>query len=249
MMPKPLANAHSHNDYAHARPLLDALDQGFCSVEADIYLVDGKLLVGHNREDLKPERTLDALYLAPLFERFKRNNGSIYPEKVACSLLIDIKADSARLWPVLERELYRYRPMLTRWRGDLATPGALTVVLSGDRPAQQVAAARERYAALDGRPSDLGKGYPAGLYPWISESWFGLFKYAGVGLMSRADREKLADLVARIHDEGRKVRFWGYPDTPAFWGLQRAAGVDIINTDRLAELAAFLLDKPAPPTR
>src|SRR5207237_4622701 len=40
----PLIHAHAHNDYEHTRPLLDALDHGFCSVEADIHLVDGKLL-------------------------------------------------------------------------------------------------------------------------------------------------------------------------------------------------------------
>ena len=26
----PLETAHAHNDYYHDRPLLDALDQGFC---------------------------------------------------------------------------------------------------------------------------------------------------------------------------------------------------------------------------
>ena len=60
----PLPNAHAHNDYEHNRPLFDALDHGFTSVEADVFLVDGKLLVGHDREALKPERTLDSLYLA-----------------------------------------------------------------------------------------------------------------------------------------------------------------------------------------
>jgi hypothetical protein len=43
--PVPLTRAHAHNDYLHARPLFDALDHGFCSVEADVWLVDGKLLV------------------------------------------------------------------------------------------------------------------------------------------------------------------------------------------------------------
>ena len=65
----PLAQAHAHNDYEHDRPLLDALDHGFTSVEADIYLVDGALLVAHNRRDVKPERTLEKLYLDPLQER------------------------------------------------------------------------------------------------------------------------------------------------------------------------------------
>src|SRR5262245_56842543 len=57
---------HAHNDYAHAVPLHDALDRGFCSVEADIFLVCGDLLVGHNQAALDPARTLESLYLDPL---------------------------------------------------------------------------------------------------------------------------------------------------------------------------------------
>src|SRR4051812_44226103 len=45
--PTPLKNAHAHNDYLHPRPLFDALDQGFTSVEVDVFLVNGQLLVGH----------------------------------------------------------------------------------------------------------------------------------------------------------------------------------------------------------
>ena len=68
----PLRQAHAHNDYAHSRPLLDALDHGFCSVEADVFLVKDKLLVGHTFLELKPNRTLESLYLDPLLERVKR---------------------------------------------------------------------------------------------------------------------------------------------------------------------------------
>ena len=35
----------------------DALDHGFCSVEADVFLVKDQLLVGHSSIDLRPERT------------------------------------------------------------------------------------------------------------------------------------------------------------------------------------------------
>jgi len=44
-----LRGAHAHNDYQHERPLLDALAHGFQSVEADVFLVEGKLLVALNR--------------------------------------------------------------------------------------------------------------------------------------------------------------------------------------------------------
>src|SRR5204862_3959746 len=66
--PPPLIRAHAHNDYEHSRPLLDALDRGFCSIEADVWLVDGRLLVAHDRNAVKAERTLQTLYLDPLRE-------------------------------------------------------------------------------------------------------------------------------------------------------------------------------------
>src|SRR2546426_4129702 len=76
--PPPLVRAHAHNDYEHARPLLDALDHGFCSIEADVWLVEGKLLVAHDRNKVKPDRTLQALYLDPMRERVRRNGGGVY---------------------------------------------------------------------------------------------------------------------------------------------------------------------------
>src|SRR5262245_7590292 len=77
--PKPQTRLHAHNDYEHARPLLDALDHGFCSIEADIFLVDGQLLVAHDQSKLNPERTLEKLYLEPLRQRVTRNGGRVYP--------------------------------------------------------------------------------------------------------------------------------------------------------------------------
>src|SRR5262245_27609964 len=76
--PTPLIQAHAHNDYEHQRPLLDALDHGFCSVEADIYLVDDRLLVAHEREKVKPDSTLESLYLELREERVKQNGVSVY---------------------------------------------------------------------------------------------------------------------------------------------------------------------------
>ena len=78
-VPKPLPAAHAHNDYLHKRPLLDALAHGFCSAEADIFLVDGVLLVAHERASLDKNRTLKALYLDPLLERTRKNSGRVHP--------------------------------------------------------------------------------------------------------------------------------------------------------------------------
>lgn len=70
----PLRHAHAHNDL-HERPLLDALEHGFASVEADVYLVDGQLLVGHTRAELKPDDLINTDDLVGL-ERFLRRQRS-----------------------------------------------------------------------------------------------------------------------------------------------------------------------------
>ncbi|MGO4759075.1 hypothetical protein AB4212_62455, partial [Streptomyces sp. 2MCAF27] len=88
----PLARAHAHNDYEHPHPLTDALSHGFGSVEADIWLVDGQLLVAHDAEDLDPTRTLESLYLDPLARRVKQHGGRVYRgHDLTLQLLIDIK--------------------------------------------------------------------------------------------------------------------------------------------------------------
>ncbi|WP_328591001.1 PI-PLC domain-containing protein [Saccharopolyspora karakumensis] len=88
----PLAQAHAHNDYLHERPLLDALDHGFTSVEADIYPLGDSLLIGHDPFQLNPDRTIESLYLDPLVERLNAGGGSIYPgHDTDFQLLVDFR--------------------------------------------------------------------------------------------------------------------------------------------------------------
>ena len=90
---------HAHNDYEHARPLHDALARGFGSVEADIWLVDGALLVAHDRKALRPDRTLQALYLDPLRERVRTLGGRVQPGRDGFTLLVDVSQRPGRPTP------------------------------------------------------------------------------------------------------------------------------------------------------
>lgn len=238
--PVPLVQAHAHNDYEHTRPLLDALDQGFCSVEADIYLVDGRLLVAHDRPKVKPERTLEALYLDPILARVRANGGRLFRGGPPATLLIDLKTDGAETYPKLREVLERYREMLTVFEPNRTRTNAITVILSGNRPWDLLAAETNRLAALDGRLPDLDRNPSPHLVPLVSDSWRPTFQWNGTGDMPSAEKAKLADYVQRAHAQGRRIRFWGAADTEAVWRAHHDAGVDMINTDHLAELAAFL---------
>ncbi len=244
----PHPNAHSHNDYFRKHPVTDALAQGFGSIEADINLVDGRLLVAHDREHTSPEKTLEAMYLEPLRQRCRANGGQVYRGgQNDFFLLIDIKADAEGTYAVLGPLLARYGDILTRSTPTNTTPGAVTAVLSGDRPDTTGFALRpERWCGLDGRLADLESNPPAHLVPWLSESWRPLFGELKDGKLTESDRLKLRKLTDRAHRQGRKVRFWGAPDRPAIWGEFRDGGVDLLNADDLPALAAFLEGRHPP---
>ncbi|MGA4838207.1 phosphatidylinositol-specific phospholipase C/glycerophosphodiester phosphodiesterase family protein [Streptomyces sp. G45] len=244
---RPLAQAHAHNDYEHRRPLLDALDHRFTSVEADIYLVDGDLLVAHDPQDLDPARTLRTLYLDPLAQRVRAHGGAVYPRwKGEFQLLVDIKADGEAAYQELDRELRAYPDLFTSYRRGRVRRSAVTVVVSGDRAARgPMEAQTERRAFYDGRLSDLGSAAPASLIPLISDNWSNNFGWQGVGAIPAAQRAKLRRIVSDAHGCGQRVRFWSTPDTPgrareAVWNELLAAGVDHLNTDDLAGLRTFL---------
>jgi hypothetical protein len=243
--PVPLLRAHAHNDYEHPRPLLDALDCGFGSIEADIYLVAGQLLVAHNAKDVKPERTLEALYLDPLRARVQQNGGRVYRSGPTITLLIDVKTEAVATYAALHTRLEKYSSILTVFRDGVAAPGAITVILSGNRARAELAAQPVRYAALDGRIDDLAANPPSVLVPWVSDNWQKVFTWKWTGPMPEADRAKLRDLVSQAHAQGRRIRFWSTPDTPEAWHLLHDAGVDLINTDHLTGLRDFLLATPA----
>jgi len=241
--PRPLIQAHSHNDYEHQRPLFDALDCGFCSVEADIYLVEGKLLVAHDRREVNAERTLQALYLEPLRQRARAHGGRIYSSGPEVSLMIDVKDSWQATYPVLRSVLEKYADILTSFEEKRITTRAVRVVISGNRSTDMFAGERIRYASADGTLADLDSGMSAELVPWISSRWGASFTWGGEGRMPENEEMKLRQIVTQAHQQGRRVRFWGAPDKPVFWRQMTTENVDLINTDDLRGLQSFLNER------
>jgi len=242
---EPLPAAFAHGDCEHPRPLHDALDHGFANVEADVHLVGNELLVGHDVEDLRPGRTLAALYLDPLRERVRRNGGFVYARPTPFSLLVDVKTAAEPGYAALHGLLRGYADMLTVVRGSEVAAGPVTVLVSGDRPLATMRAQGERYAFYDGRLDDIDGDIPVTVMPWISDDWTAHFRWRGEGPVLEGEGWRLRALARQAHAAGRKLRFWATPDRPGpartvLWRELLAAGVDLLNTDDLGGLRAFL---------
>ncbi|KAK2759144.1 Altered inheritance of mitochondria protein 6 [Arachnomyces sp. PD_36] len=145
------ARCHSHNDYWRLVPLYSALHAGCISVEADVWMFDGELFVGHSLWSLNHQRTLRTLYVDPLVKILDSQNqvSEFSPEKdqplhgvfdtepsQQLVLLVDFKNDGAAIWPHLVSQLapLRDRGYLTYFNGTDVVPGPLIVVGTGNAP-------------------------------------------------------------------------------------------------------------------
>jgi len=227
-------SVHSHNDYEQTTPFHHAFDRGFQSIEADVWLVDGRLLVAHDRQDAHPERSLAVLYLDPLQTKLDRKgHWRQGPKDRKLQLLIDIKSEGITTLRALQALLQQY-PSLT------GSP-SLTISVSGNRPTIDAYKDWASYLFFDGRP---GISYnPASLsrISLISDSWANYIDRKTL----RFDTLRAARAVEAAHAIGKPFRFWASPDNEAGWRLVARLGADFLNTDRIDALADFLVANPS----
>ena len=242
--PDRLPQGHAHNDYEHAHPLVDALRAGLTSVEADVWPVDGRLLVAHTRDEVDRSRTLTSLYLRPLAQRFAADRHR--PRVPRVQLLVDVKGDPSTTLPLLRARLAHYGSVLTRYRGCTVTPGPVSVVLSGN--ARPAAPSGETVSSFgyDVQPDHIrATRLKDAITPLVSAQWDAYFSWDGHGRMPGDERARLGQMVRAAHAVGSAVRFYETPDEPgaardAVWRELAAAGVDYISTDDLAGFQAFI---------
>ena len=239
---KPIRDGHSHNDYWRNRPMLDALDHGFCSVEADVFLRDGQFWAGHVTAEIMLRRNLETIYLKTLKEQIALNGGTVYPGVETFYLWIEFKEDPEEAWAALSPLLEKYKDMLCSVTDGVKKPGPVQVIITGNRPFKSFEDSKGKtfYATLDGRFSDLDNpNRPAWMVGAINESWGSVCSWKGNGEFPADQRAKLAALIDKAHSQGRLLRFWGAPQNATFWTELRRLKVDFINTDHLTTFRNF----------
>ncbi|KAF7585814.1 Altered inheritance of mitochondria protein 6 [Aspergillus hancockii] len=148
---------HSHNDYWRPVPLFSAIKAGCVGVEADVWLFEEELYVGHTTSSLTQQRTLRNLYIEPLMKILEKQNPNtgFHPtvgQPVqgvfdtdpfrSLILLIDFKTDGDATWNRVVSQLspLRDRGYLTYFNGTDVVNGPITVVGTGNTPFNMVTA-------------------------------------------------------------------------------------------------------------
>lgn len=263
-----VANVHSHNDYWRDVPLLTSLSYGCASTEADVWLINGTLLVGHDLASLRPERNFSSLYIEPLVKILDQKNPSTqytayaqekfgYSENngiydtdsgISLNLLVDVKTPGSETWPYVVEAL---QPLRDRGYLSFVTVNAtamnsraITVIGTGDTPLDYFLSRPDRDYFFDAPLASLNATFIPTLSPLASTSLKAQIGWTGVFTASKAQNDSMTKLISQAHEQGLKVRFWENPTWPLFarnrvWNTFIELGVDYINADDLEAATAL----------
>ncbi len=233
---------YAHNDYTNRHPLTDALAARVRGVEADVFLIDGVLRVGHDRRAARRGRRLDSLYLLPLAERIAQC-GALTADGRPFLLTIEQKERSRTTYDSLTALLARVPMRLAR---DTGTSPVLVVLVGWVPPINDSNVARPaRHVALRDEPDpaqtprsgddallslDYGKTIGRSRIRGGGARWWGVLE---------AWRAAYPQRLLRVHN---------VPPHSATYAALLRAGVDLIGTKSLAASVSILeaLAGPSP---
>ncbi|KAL4789977.1 hypothetical protein BDV19DRAFT_373151 [Aspergillus venezuelensis] len=256
---------HSHNDYWRDVPFYTALSQGCISVEADVWLYNGTLHVGHDESSLTESRTFENLYINPILDVLERQNppsqfltgptkNGVFDTTTDQTLYlwVDSKTSGPETFSAVIKALepLRKKGYLTAITDNTTLKeGPVTVIGTGNTPLDMVAPVANRDYFYDGPLVSLADDDSITKYiSPIASASFG----DSVGewtLSADSDsvlsEEQLATIRRQISvakEKGIMARYWGAPAWPvrardSLWRTLVAEGVGLLNADDLAAAA------------
>jgi hypothetical protein len=243
-------------------PFYSALSVGCASVEADVWLYNNTLYVGHEESALTPARTLDSLYIQPILDTLNRENPQsafiTSPTKngvfdtssgQTLALFIDVKTDGETTWPAVVSALEPLRSAgyLTIFNGTGVTDGPVTVIGTGNTPLDQIAPLKQRDYFFDAGLhllSSTQANITAAISP-VASTDFGAQIGAINGTTFNATQlATIRSQIAVAKSRGILARYWDTPAWPistrnAVWETLLLEGVGLLNADDLPAAAGF----------
>ncbi len=222
---------HSHNDYEQKQPFYVAYDLGYDSIEADLYIKNGKLYVAHDWKNISKKATFKTLYWKPLLAKIKANKGYAYPNQKELYLLLDLKKDGKQILTVLEKLFKHHKKDLKH----------VHITISGDMPKPDEFEQYDNVFFFDGRRNTQYSEKAFERVDMVSASFLDFGKYwPGKQELPEETYQSIRNFVVSNHAKGKRVRIWGTPNTTLAFETLKKLDVDFIGTDDLVLLKNFI---------
>lgn len=229
---------HSHNDYEQIRPLEAALDNGFRSVEVDIFIHKGRVVVSHIPLGLRLKGDIETLYFKPLQERIRRNGGTVYSnDSTTFIIYLDCK-NGGNHWTELRKIMDRYKEMFMKWEGDKVVEwGPVEILIDGRE--NEVLAESPRWANIQKGLGEYANQLSAVIQPRLNGPLRSVIKWKGNTDISMEDSLALQAVIDSAHAKGRGLRLYAATNKIKVWKTLLDMGVDWINVDQLGKFNRF----------
>ncbi|KAF7718829.1 PLC-like phosphodiesterase, TIM beta/alpha-barrel domain-containing protein [Penicillium ucsense] len=261
LMPVAQIPVHSHNDYWRERPFYTGLSKGCTSTEADVWLYNDTLYVGHDQSSLTKERTLQSLYIDPILDILERQNPTspfvteptrngvwdTTPDQTLY-FFIDLKTSGPETFKAVVKALepLRQKGYLTTLHGGRnLTNGPVTVIGTGNTPLNMVAHVSDRDYFFDAPLTALNDAEYSNITKFVSPIASTDFA-AAVGritsdtdpVLNNSQVKVLRDQIALARSRGIGARYWNTPSWPVrtrnlVWRTLLREGVALLNVDDL----------------
>ncbi|KKK21406.1 hypothetical protein AOCH_004750 [Aspergillus ochraceoroseus] len=245
-----------------------ALSKGCISTEADVWLYNGTLYVGHDESSLTEERTLESLYINPILDVLERQNpksrfltsptnNGVFDTDTSQTLyfFIDVKTAGPETFEAVISALepLRRQGYLTTLKNNKTlTEAPITVIGTGNTPYDMVGPVADRDYFYDGPLSELSNSEYADLTSLISPIASTSFTSAvgdlalsgGDTVLSEQQLEVLRSQISVAKERGILSRYWGAPYYPIrarnlLWRTLIQEGVGLLNADDLDAAATY----------
>ncbi|MFN3997346.1 alkaline phosphatase [Algoriphagus sp.] len=223
---------HSHNDYLRNVPFWEAFGASAASIEVDVILQNGKLMVAHEKETIKPERTLRTLYFEPIQKAV--DLGMI--EGFDFHLLLDSKTEAYSTLEAIVKDVADFEGILFSKQN----PNGLKLIISGNRPMPEDYTKYPEWIFFDYQSKILTADLPWEKIGMVSLSFRQFSVWNGKGRIVESEKVKLEEFIGLVHSFQKPVRFWASPDSKSAWKAFYDMGVDYINTDQPAIAQSYL---------
>jgi hypothetical protein len=240
--PRGALPAYSHNDYLNARPLEDALSLGYQGAEADVFLVNGKLKLGHERRTAVKDGSLEAVYLAPL-RTLVAHCGTLTATGQPFLFTLEIKEKSRPTFDSLVAMLTRYPDLFSEGNAEMSARGIppIQAVLVGWYPpgfADSISiplTRQTRIESANGPPADAGN-------PDVGLIGFDYVETIGRRWQLPGHRRRWLSAIraTRAKYPARRIRAYHVPVDETIYRDLLGAGVDLIGTLELERTARIL---------
>lgn len=228
---------HSCEDCRQTVPFYQAYAQKVYSIGADVFLHEGRLLVGHEGEDSGTGSSFEELYVNPIVRLFRQHGGRAWKDSDEHLQLLIGLASGKELTAVTEL-LGRYPDVFDA----SVHPDAVRIVLTGKIPEPSAFSEYPEWLRFDGcadrdyTPAQLER------IALLSADFREFSDWNGKGSLLHEEAERLRQVIEKAHGWNKPIRFRNTPEGITvyytFWNM----GIDYVSTRCLEKCADFFRD-------